>query len=92
MPRLNHKKSWITLEEEADGLIKSSLKEAKDDARKRRKQFEEESKRKRGEYQKLEQKTRQREQALEQRIDQINSRERGMEDKERKLYAEKEVP
>lgn len=73
---------------EADSLIKSSLKEAKDEARKRRKQFEEESKRKRGEYQKLEQKTRQREQALEQRIDQINSRERSMEEKEKKLYHE----
>lgn len=73
---------------EADALIKSSLNEAKDDARKRRKQFEEEAKRKRGEYQKLEQKLRQKEQAIEQRVDDINSRERLMEEKERKLYSE----
>ena len=73
---------------EADNLIQSSLKEAKDEARKRRKQFEDESKRKRNEYQKQENKVRQREQALEQRIDQINSRERSMEEKEKKLYQE----
>lgn len=71
---------------EADELIKSSLKEAKEDARKRRKQFEEDAKRKRGEYQKLEQKVRQREQSLDQRVDQLNSRERSIEEKERKLY------
>lgn len=74
--------------DEADDLIKSSLKEAKEEGRKRRKSFEEEAKRKRSEFQKLEQKTRQREKALEQRIDQINSRERQIEDKEKKLHHE----
>ncbi|MCY4443396.1 MAG: ribonuclease Y [Proteobacteria bacterium] len=70
---------------EADRLIKVSLKKAKDEAKKNRRQFEAEAKKKREDYLKLEQEARTREQSLHQKSDQLSERERDLENKEKSL-------
>ena len=75
---------------EADRVVKTAMKETKDEARKRRQQFEEEAKGRRSEISKLENKIKQREQTLEKKLEIINSREKDLETHETNLIKEEQ--
>ncbi len=83
--------SQRTLEEarrEADDLVKSSIRESKEDSRKARQAFEDESKQRRQEITKLEQKLKSREETLEKKIGQLDAREQELENLTKRLQQE----
>lgn len=85
--------SQRTLEEarrEADDLVKSSIRESKEDSRKARQAFEDESKQRRAEITKLEQKLKSREETLEKKIGILDSREQELENLTKRLQQEEQ--
>jgi ribonuclease Y len=75
---------------EADHLIKSAVRETKEESRRHRQSFEDEARQRRAEVQKLEQKLKQREEALDKKISLLDKREKDMANQETRLLAEEQ--
>ncbi len=75
---------------EADHLIKSAVRETKEESRRNRQTFEDEARQRKSEVQKLEQKLKQREESLDGKITTVEKREKELIDQETKTLAEEQ--
>jgi ribonuclease Y len=73
---------------EADNVVKTAMRDAKEDSRQKKKAFEDEAKQRRSEISKLEAKIKQREQTLEQKLGTVDKRENEVEQLEKKIQLE----